>query len=181
MNLKETAKLINTIAIQYPAIIPENDTGNVKIKAKVKLWQMCLSDVQYAQAEKAMIMAMRKSHYILQPSDILEAINDINGIKVPTPEEAWNEVIYKMRRCNFEPIIYSHSAIKQAVQQIGASKIANSNADDTYMMHCFCGVYKSLLARRRIEKEVKAISGGADIKELPESISSVIKKIGNKI
>lgn len=181
MNLKEAAKLINTIAIQYPAIIPENDTGSVKLKAKVKLWQMCLADVDYTQAEKAMIIAMRKSHFALQPADILEAIDEIKGIRIPTPEQAWQEVIYKMRRCNFEPVIYSHPAIKQAVMQIGASQIANSNTDDTYMMHYFCGVYKSLLARRRIEKEVKAVSGGADIKELPESIGGTIKKIGKKI
>lgn len=180
MNLKEAAKLINTIAIQYPAIIPENDTSSVKLKAKVKLWQMCLADVDYTQAEKAMIIAMRKSHFTLQPADILEAVNEIKGIKIPTPEQAWQEVIYKMRRISFEPVIYSHPAIKQAVLEIGESRIANSNADDTYMMHYFCGVYKSLLARRRIEKEVKAVSGGADIKELPE-IGSTIKKIGKKI
>jgi len=154
---QEIKKLLSWVLANFPSM-QEKD-----MQPTAALWLRMLSDIPYNVAEKAVIRILATAKYFPTVAEIREAANELTAPKLPTPGEAWAEVLKQMRKVgSYGKPKFSHQVIEKAVNSIGWQELCmstNTTADRAHFMK----IYETLCKRAKEEKvnqDVLRLIGG---------------------
>ncbi|HUW09782.1 MAG TPA: hypothetical protein VM537_08630 [Anaerolineae bacterium] len=134
-----------------------------------EVYEKTLADVPDDLLEEATLAAAAEETFWPVPAAIrakaLELLARRAGI--PTPHEAWGEVIHAMRACRPNQRPWSHEVVKLAVQDMGGLHLLGvvDEADANISRAQFVAAYNGRLSRWRHEA-TRQLGAGEPVKEL---------------
>lgn len=141
MTLEESYTLINFLNMYYAGFKPTNQK---EYTLMAKAWQLALGDVEYRKLEEAVVYLVNVLKFKPVPADIREALKHIGQLNIPTPTEAWAEVVAKANP--YQAVKWSNNLIAKAVKIIGYRNICVSENQAVERAH-FLKIYQALLDR----------------------------------
>lgn len=170
MTRKEVANLIGWAAANFPAMQQR------ELQPTAALWEKMLSDIPYEIAEKALMIVLAKAKYFPTVAEIREAAAGIINPQLPSPIEAWGEVVQAIKIYGLyrqEEGLNSLSPItKRVVQNIGWREICLCEQPDIIRGQ-FRMAYEQYTKR---EKEEAVLP--AEVKQLAGDRNKVLSLVG---
>ena len=144
MTRQEAASLV-LLAVSNMPNMQEKD-----MNPTITLWATMLYDTPYEIAEKAIRkILMTSCKFWPAVSEIIDTIKGFGEDKLPSPEEAWLEVVKKVNR--YKTPEWSCPEIGQAVTAIGYLNICDSETPGVERAH-FMRIYEAY--KHRSEDEI---------------------------
>lgn len=121
MNEKEALNLVGLALANFPSL-QERD-----MRPTAVLWLKVLKDIPYQTAEKALVYVLSTAKYFPTVAEIREAVIKISAPDMPTPMEAWGQVMDAIRKYDpyenngnpASPYKNMHSLVAKITKAIG--------------------------------------------------------------
>jgi len=111
----------------YPKMIEFSGTEEeqcIKLEESIKNWTIVMNDIDYRQAEMAVMKLVRFNPYDrIKVADIINQVKEMND-EMPCAEEAWGEVCRKLDP--YKAPKWSHKIIQDAIRTMGYSQLCMS-------------------------------------------------------
>ena len=120
MTINEVDDMLAYILKLYPKFEMPSEEG-------VKIWQYSLRGISKVNAHKAIIEHYTNSRYYPHLSDILNQIKKTRKEELPSPHEAWGQVMdYIQSPADSKPEL--HEAVKKSISSFGGIEVIQQSS-----------------------------------------------------
>lgn len=146
MTEKEAVSLVGMLMAAYPRY--------EVAKATISLYQKFLMDLNIEPARCAIARHIASSQFFPSIAEIREAALAFAGPRIPTPAEAWHEVMQLLFSVgSYGTPKFSHGVVKKAVDAIGWSNLCYSENIGLERAHFF-KIYSTYQSRQQEDANI---------------------------
>ena len=145
MTKSEVMKLLGWVTANFPHM-QERD-----LRPTAELWHRMLGDIPYQAAEAGIMRIMATARYFPTVAEVRDAAMSFMVPSLPSPGEAWGEVLRAVRRWGFyrpeEAIETLRPTVRKAVEYVGWEEVC-SEPEGVIRAH-FMRVYEQVAKREQ--------------------------------
>lgn len=148
MTKQEAAGLVAMAAASYPGMQEKN------LAPVAQVWMELLSDMPLDLAKKAVLKHITTSKFFPTIAELRQHAKDLTRPAIPlSPEEAWDEVMTKIRN---QTKGYSSLTVKRAVEAVGGLNAIGYTdmAELGFVRAHFMRTYEAFTRRAEIDEEM---------------------------